>query len=99
MLFIATIAPEETSIDHNEEIGLLAILCRELAGLGLNVGMSDAKPALSVRQGRRDSRLWVSVSPTGEFFEWCRDSGDRHAAADPAGAALRIADRLTLSGC
>jgi hypothetical protein len=79
------------SISHKEELRLLSVLCRELVGLGLHVGMSDAKPALSVRLGRLEPWFWISVSATGEFFEWCRDT---HTAADPAGAAHRIADRI-----
>jgi hypothetical protein len=85
------------TIDQNEELRLLAALCRELAELGLTVGMSDAKPALSVRHGRRGARLWVWVGSKGELFEWCRSADGRHPAADPAGAAQRIADRLTSS--
>jgi hypothetical protein len=70
---------------------LLAALCRELALLGLDVGMSDAKPAVSVRQGRRNPRLWISIDVRDGFFQWRRRGGGRHAADDPAGAARRIA--------
>ncbi len=77
------------SISHKEKLRLLSVLCRELVGLGLHVGMSDAKPALLVRLGCLDPRLWISISATGEFFEWRRGT---HAATDPVGAAHRIAD-------
>jgi hypothetical protein len=85
------------SINQNEEVRLLAALCRELAKSGLIVGMSDAKPAVSVRLGGEDPRLWVSVDMTGEFFEWCRGVDERHAVADPEGAAQVIADRVRCS--
>jgi hypothetical protein len=73
---------------------LLAALCRELALLGLDVGMSDAKPAVSVRLRRPDPRLWVSVDVRDGSFEWCRFDGGRHAVDDPAGAARRIASAV-----
>jgi hypothetical protein len=79
------------NIEQTEGVRLLATLCRELASRGLDVGMSDAKPALSVRLCRMDARLWVSVDVAAGFFEWCRD---RHAVTDPAGAAELIATRL-----
>jgi hypothetical protein len=78
------------SIQQTEGVRLLAVLCRELAHLGLDVGMSDAKPALSVRRGRGEQRLWISVDIDDGFFEW-RDGRRRHALSDPAGAAKLIA--------
>ncbi|MCO5970243.1 hypothetical protein [Actinoallomurus soli] len=77
------------SADHSEKMRLLVALCRELARLGLPSVMSDARPALSVG-GPADPRLWISVSPCGEFFEWCTNSGDRFPAASPERAAERI---------
>jgi hypothetical protein len=76
------------SIEQTAEVRLLAGLCRELARRGLDVGMSDAKPALSVRRNRTEPRLWVSVDVRDGFFEWCRR---RHPVTDPAGAAKLIA--------
>ncbi|WP_329248924.1 hypothetical protein OG417_02215 [Actinoallomurus sp. NBC_01490] len=73
---------------------MLAALCRELALLGLDVGMSDAKPAVSVRQSRRNPRLWISIDVRDGFFKWCPRDGRRHAADDPAGAARRIATEV-----
>jgi hypothetical protein len=58
--------------------------------LGLDVGMSDAKPALSVRRRRTERRLWISIDVEDGFFEWC-DGRRRHAVSDPAGAAKLIA--------
>jgi hypothetical protein len=77
------------SIQQTEGVRLLAVLCRELAHLGLDVGMSDAKPAVSVRRRRTERRLWISVDVDDDFFEW-RD-GRRHVVSDPAGAAKLIA--------
>jgi hypothetical protein len=77
------------SIEQTEEVRLLAALCRELAKHGLDVGMSDAKPALSVRRRSAAPRLWVSVDACAGFFEW--GGGRRHAVTDPAGTATRIA--------
>jgi hypothetical protein len=78
-------------IEQTEQLRLLAGLCRELARLGLDVGMSDAKPALSVRLSRGDPRLWVSVNVRDGLFEWRRPGGGRHTVADPVGAAQLIA--------
>jgi hypothetical protein len=80
--------------DHSDKMRLLVALCRELATLGFASTMSDARPALSVRGGPTDPRVWISVSPCGEFFEWCPESGDRLPVASPETAAERIAVRL-----
>jgi hypothetical protein len=80
-------------IDQTEEIQLLAALCRELATLGLDVGMSDAAPALSVRLSRTGPRLWVSVDIRDGCFSWQDDSRPRrHPFSDAAGTAKLIAD-------
>lgn len=81
------------NIEQTEEVRLLAVLCRELANLGLDVGMSDAKPALAVRMSRYDPRLWVSVDMADGCFTWSRR---RHAVIDPAGAAALIAADMRL---
>jgi hypothetical protein len=78
------------SIQQTEGVRLLAALCKELAQLGLDVGMSDAKPALAVRRCRTELRLWISVDVDDGFFEW-RDGRRRHAVSDPSGAAKLIA--------
>lgn len=85
-------------IDQTERLRLLAALCREFAGLGLDVGMSDAKPALSVRLGRTGRRLWVSIGADGGHFEWHRTDLRRHPVADPAGAAKLIASDVPEPG-
>lgn len=82
------------SADHSEKMRLLVALCRELARLGLPSVMSDARPALSVGGGPADPKVWISVSPCGEFYEWCPGSGDRVPATSPVYAAARIAGRL-----
>lgn len=72
---------------HDRGLGSLTRLCRELAGLGLNVGLSDARPALRVTAGP-GVLLWITVDDSGEFFEW--DQAGRHPVEDPAGAAALI---------
>jgi hypothetical protein len=81
------------SIEQTEEVRLLATLCRELAKQGLDVGMSDAKPALSVRLCHAAPRLWILVDACAGVFEW--GCGRRHAVTDPAGTAERIAVELS----
>ena len=83
------------NIEQTEEVRLLAALCRELAGHGLDVGMSDAKPALSVRRGSAAPRLWILVDVYAGFFSW--GCGRRHAVTDPAGTAAEIAADLRRS--
>jgi hypothetical protein len=73
---------------------LLVELCRELAKLGIGVGLSDARPALSVRNGPTDRKVWISVDDSGESYVWRRDDHEHHAVDDPAGAAARIATYL-----
>jgi hypothetical protein len=74
----------------------LVELCRELATLGLNVGLSDARPAVSVRTSLTSPKLWVSVSASGGSFVWRRDDDDHHASDDPPGAAAHIAEYLKI---
>jgi hypothetical protein len=70
------------------ELGLIAALCRESAKLGLNVGMSDARPAAVIRTATTPP-MWITVGVQGEFFEW-QGAAIRHSIADPAGAAALI---------
>jgi hypothetical protein len=81
-------ADRRTAADSTREIRALVELCQALAGSGLYVGLSDARPALSVRAGLSGKRLWISVE--GETFVWRRTDEVRHAAGDPAGAAAEI---------
>jgi hypothetical protein len=80
--------------NRDAELEALTALCRKLASLGLNVGMSDARPAISVRADMRSPRLWVSVDDSGEAFTWCCDGNGRHDVDDLAGAAEQIAAYL-----
>jgi hypothetical protein len=75
------------ALHHNRELKLITDLCRPLARIGLNVGMSDARPAAMIRTG--SDLLCVTVDSSGEFFEWSEAS--RHPATDPTGAAALIA--------
>jgi hypothetical protein len=75
------------------ELVLIAALCRESAKLGLNVGMSDARPAAVIRTVTRPP-TWITVGVTGEFFEW-QGAAIRHSKTDPAGAAALILKCLT----
>jgi hypothetical protein len=72
----------------NREIGLLGDLARVLAKLGLQVGMSDARPAVFLRDDA--GRIAVVVSVRGEFFQWC-DGDDSHVVTDMVGATGVIA--------
>jgi hypothetical protein len=76
------------------ELGLITALCRESAKLGLNVAMSDARPAALIRIAAKPP-TWITVGVSGEFFEW-QGAGNRHPVADPAGAAARILKYLAL---
>jgi hypothetical protein len=78
------------------ELQLITALCRESARLGLNVGMSDARPAALIRTGTAPPG-WITVEATGAFFEWCA-AGFRHPVTDPAGAAALIAQRVRVPG-
>jgi hypothetical protein len=80
--------------NRDAELEALTRLCRKLAGLGLNVGMSDARPAISVRADMKSPRVWVSVEDSGEAFTWCCDGNGRHDVDDPAGAAEQISAYL-----
>ena len=76
-------------LSRDAELGALTMLCRELAKLGLNLGLSDARPAVVIRT-KGMAPLWVTVGASGESFEWC-GADRRHAVADPAGAASQLA--------
>jgi len=54
--------------DQDRELVLIIGLCRELTKFGLNVGMSDARPAAMVRT-RQNPPLWITVDDSIEFFE------------------------------
>lgn len=75
--------------ERHRDLEALTLLCRELAALGLDIGMTDARPAIWVPAGRSGPRWWISVDTSGEVFE-CRESDTRY----PARAAALIADQL-----
>jgi hypothetical protein len=81
-------------MDHGRALLVLVDLCRELIKLGVHVGLSDARPAVSVRGGLALRKVWIEVDPSGDSFVWRRDDQAHHAADDPAGAAARIAEYL-----
>jgi hypothetical protein len=78
----------------NENLDKLVELCRELIKLGINVGLSDARPALSVRGDLVRKKVWIEVDDSGESFVWRRDDHAYHSVGDPAGAAAKIAEYL-----
>jgi hypothetical protein len=88
-------------IDHDRELGLLTELCRELCKFGFQVGMSDARPAVFIRDTSGGISWIVALDRSGERFEW-RNGADVHPVADPVGAAGAIAaevwKRAGLSG-
>ncbi|WP_433174551.1 hypothetical protein [Actinoallomurus sp. CA-150999] len=78
----------------NRNLGALVALCHELSKLRVKVGLSDARPALSVRGDLVQRKTWIEIDPSGEWFVWRRDDQACHAADDPAGAAKKIAEYL-----
>lgn len=85
-----------SQISHDRNLGALVELCRELIKFGVNVGLSDARPALSVRGALVGRKVWVEVDSSGESFVWRHEGQTRHAVDDPAGAAVRLAEYLKL---
>jgi hypothetical protein len=75
-------------MDGEQKIRALTDLCAALAGSGLYVGLSDARPALSVRAALTGSRIWIGVE--GDAFVWRGTDEARHAIGDPVGAAAEI---------
>lgn len=77
---------------RSRDLDRLTELCRELAKLGVQVGLSDARPAVSVRGDLADRKVWIEVD-AGSFV-WRRDDLEQHTVDDPAGAAARLADHV-----
>jgi hypothetical protein len=75
---------------RDPELVLLTELCRALAELELSVGLLDARPAIVIRS---PEPLWITVDPSGEFFEW-READQRHPVTDPAGAAALVSEQV-----
>ncbi|MCO6006182.1 hypothetical protein NE236_14410 [Actinoallomurus purpureus] len=78
----------------DRKLQTLVALCQELIKLGVKVGLSDARPALSVRGALVERKLWIEIDPTGEFFVWRLDDRVHRAVNDPAGAAAEITEYL-----
>jgi hypothetical protein len=87
-------SPHDGTAEIPREVKLrrLVELCGAPVGSGLYVGLSDARPALSVRAGLTGRRLWIEVE--GGSFVWRRTDEVRHVVDDPAGAAAAIAEYL-----
>jgi hypothetical protein len=78
--------------DRAEEYQAVAKLCGELASLGLNIGLSDARPAVVIWV-KGTSSVYVTLDVSGEFFEWGKPQA-RHPIGDPAGAASQLAKHV-----
>jgi hypothetical protein len=78
------------ALDQDPKLTLIVVLCRELAKLGLNVGISDARPAAVVR-ARASS--CVTVDDSQNYYQW-QETSNRYPTADPADAAAHIAEAI-----
>jgi hypothetical protein len=78
------------TVNRDPELILISALCRELAKLGLNVGLSDAQPAVVVRTGVKPP-LWITVDASGEYFEW-PEAESQPPVTDLSGAAALISE-------
>jgi hypothetical protein len=84
-----------SAITRDPELVQLTELCREMAALGLSVGLSDAAPRATVRTSPA-RLLCITVDVSLKYFEWC-EAEERHPATDPAGAAARVAEYIKTS--
>ena len=78
------------TVYRDPELILISELCRELAKFGLNVGLSDARPAVVIRTGV-EPPLWITVDVSGELFEW-QETEHRHPVTDISGTAALITE-------
>ena len=78
------------AVYRDPELVVLTELCRALAELGVSVGLADARPAVVTRS---PEPFWITVDPSGKFFEW-REAQYRHPVTDPAGAAALVSDQV-----
>jgi hypothetical protein len=76
----------------DSKLELITELCRDLAKLGLSVGMSDATPAVMIRTNQKPT-LWVTVNDSAEFFQW-GEPESQHPVSDPVGAAALISGHV-----
>jgi hypothetical protein len=77
-----------STVYRDPELALLTEFCRALAKLGLNVGLVDARPAVVIHC---PEPLWITVDPSGKFFEW-HQAQRQHPVTDSAGAAALISE-------
>ena len=83
-------------IGRTRELGALVELYRELVKVGVvNVTLSDARPAVSVRMPQTSPAVRIEVDPADGMFVWRRDDRERHPLDDPEGAAGRLAEFFT----
>jgi hypothetical protein len=75
------------------ELPLIVELCRASAKLGLNVAMSDARPAAVFRTLTGPS-AWLTVGVSEGSYE-LHGTDNRHPVTDPVGAAAFILKYLT----
>lgn len=80
--------------NREQELETLVELCRHLVRLGVKPGLSDARPAVSLRSNLSQQKIWVEINASHRSFVWRRDDYQHHAVDDPAGAAERLAEYL-----
>jgi hypothetical protein len=80
-------------MNRDPELILLTQLCRQLAELGLSVGLVDARPAAMIRAPGKNPPLWITVDDSAEFFEWS-GTEHQHPATDLPGAAAAISEHV-----
>lgn len=83
------------ALSQDPKLTLIVRLCRELAKLGVNVGLSDARPAAVIRPRVRGP-LWVTVDESHQFYEWL-EADKRYPASSPTHAATSIAKAINAS--
>ncbi|MCO5972894.1 hypothetical protein [Actinoallomurus soli] len=80
--------------NREQALETLVELCRHLVRLGLKPGLSDARPAVSLRDDLTQQKIWVEIDASRGSFVWRRDDYEDHTVNDPAGAAARLAEYL-----
>jgi hypothetical protein len=82
-------------IHRDQELESLRLLAVELVKLSLQVGLSDAGPALILRGDT--GRITMVVTADANQFQWRRGE-DTHDVSDPVGAAGAIASTVWTHG-
>ncbi|MCO6004494.1 hypothetical protein NE236_05825 [Actinoallomurus purpureus] len=75
---------------RNRELELLTELCRELIKFRFQVGMSDARPAVFIRDASGGVSWIIALDESGEHFE-LHHRERRYLVTDTAGAGAAIA--------